>query len=476
MVHSDGNLLSILVFFVWIPIALWGARRWPPAKAASLLLLLPVMFLPEGVEFDLPGMPPLAKTQLAVFWLLIGLLLFHRQRLKALRLSGWVKFVILALLTGGVLTVFLNTDPVVQGSVHLAGHSPYDAVNSIILNVLDYVLPFVLAAAMFRDANDLRVFFRILAGAAVVYGAFQLVELRLSPQFNYWVYGFYQHQFLQMMRGEGFRPMVFMAHGITVAMFTVVALLAAATLYMAKIRILGLRASWVVALLWVLALLNKSVAAFLYTLVAVPLILFFRPKTQFRVAMILSVMALTYPVFRSADLIPVKSIEEVANARFGKDRAESLMMRLDNEQILLARATERAAFGWGTYCRPCIHDPWTGAQTSVADGEWVITMGQSGVVGFLSKYLLLLLPVFVAARKSRAIPREVDRRFLAALALMLGFSAFDLIPNSSAHYLPFVFSGALYASSAGMARAAALSKRRKTSRESISPQGQHAPV
>ncbi|MGB8331527.1 MAG: hypothetical protein WCE62_15480 [Polyangiales bacterium] len=464
MVHSDGNLLSTLAFFVWIPIALWGARRWPPAKAAALLLLLPLMFLPERVEFDLPGLPPLTKTQLAIFWLLIGVLLFHRQRLKALHLSVWIKLPMFALLAGRILTVFLNTDPVFQGSIYLPGHGAYDAVNVIVLKTFDYILPFVLAAAMFRDASDLRVLFRMLVGATLIYGVFQLIELRLSPQFNYWVYGYYQHMFLQMMRGDSFRPMVFMAHGITVAMFTMVGLLAAATLYKANIKVFGIPPAWSVGILWVLALLNKSLAAFLYTLVGVPLLLFFRPKTGVRVAMVLTFMALTYPVFRSADLIPVQWLDEVAQARFGEERAESLMTRFTNEQALLARAKERPIFGWGTYCRPCIHDPWTGKQTSIADGEWVITIGEAGAVGFLSKYLLLLLPVFMAARRLRAIPRELDRRFVAALALMLGFSTFDLIPNSSAHYLPFVFAGALYASSTQMARNGASQKQRDRGR------------
>ena len=73
MVHSDGNFLSILVFFLWVPFALWGAKRWPAPKAASLLLLLPLMFLPERVEFDLPLLPPFGKTEVAMLWAAIAL-------------------------------------------------------------------------------------------------------------------------------------------------------------------------------------------------------------------------------------------------------------------------------------------------------------------------------------------------------------------------------------------------------------------
>jgi len=461
MVHSDGNLFSILVFFLWIPVALWGARRWPPAKAAALLFLLPLMFLPELVYFDLPGLPFFNKERIAIFWLLIGVLLFHRERLTTVQLSRWTKLSMLLLLGGSVVTVFLNSDSISEGSTSLPGHQPYDAVNALITGTLDWLLPFALAAAMFRDAKDLRLLFRFLVGATLVYSIFQLIEIRLSPQLHAWVYGFFQHSFAQMMRGEGFRPIVFMAHALAVAMFTMVGVLAAATLYKTKTKVLGVSALWVMAFLWVIALLNKSVAAFLYTLAAVPLILFFTPKTQFRVAMLLAVTVLLYPALRARSLIPVEDIVGVVDAQFGEERAASLTTRFENEDQLLERARERLFFGWGTYGRANIYEHWSGKQKSISDGDWIITMGNWGLVGFLAKYLLLLLPIFVAARRIRYLRRLSDRRFLSALALIIGFSAFDMLPNGNYHYLPFVFSGALFGCSTGMLRHAAAQARLK---------------
>jgi hypothetical protein len=459
MVFSPGNALSILVFFLWIPIAIWGARRWPPAKACALLLLLPLMFLPEVVYFDLPGLPKFGKQEVAKVWLLIGVLLFHRQRLRTVELSKWIKLFMVVLLGGIVVTVFLNRDPVAQGFHQLSGHSPYDAVTRAIERTLDYILPFVLAAALFRDAKDLRVLFRMLVGATLVYAVFQLVELRLSPQFNNWVYGFFQHSWEQMVRGEGFRPIVFMAHGLTVGMFTVMGILAAATLQKSKARVLRVNAIWAMSFLWVVLLFNKSLAAFLYTLIAVPLILFFRPKTQFRVAMALGVVVLIYPALRGADVIPVEGIRDVMAERFGEERAASLMMRFTSEQELLERALERPFFGWGGFGRTGLYDPEYGRRLAIPDGDWIGTVGESGLIGFLSKYLLLLMPIFVAARRVRYLPRQADRRLLSALALMIGFSAFNMLPNSDSYHLSFLFSGALFSCSGGMARQASRQRR-----------------
>ena len=91
MIQTEGNALSVLVFFLWVPFALWGARRWPPAKATALLLLLPVMFLPERVEFKLPGLPAFTKVEIAVVWVLVGAWLYHRKRLVARPRNNWIR-------------------------------------------------------------------------------------------------------------------------------------------------------------------------------------------------------------------------------------------------------------------------------------------------------------------------------------------------------------------------------------------------
>ena len=463
--HPQGNLFSLMAPFVWIPIALWAARRWPPAKSAALLFLIPLMFLPQRIAFKLPGLPEFDKLRIAVVWLLIAVLLFHRQRLATVHLGKWIKLAILMLLGGSVVTMLLNTDAISEGSVRLPSHVPYDAVHHLLMNMLDYVLPFTLAAAMFRGPKDLRIFFGILVGATLVYSLLQLVEMRLSPQLHRWVYGFFQHHFVQTKRGGGYRPMVFMSHGLAASLFTATGVLAAAGLHKAKIKVFRVPARWALAYLWVILFLAKSVAAFLYTLLAVPLILFATPKTQFRVAAVLAVIVLVYPDIRGAGLVPVDDIQEWAASQYGEEKSRSVMARFINEEMLLERASERSFFGWGTYCRSCVHDPLSGDTSSVSDGDWIITWGKFGRVGFLAKYLLLILPIFVAARRLKHIRRMSDRRLLAALALITGLSVFDLLPNGNFNYLVFVFAGALLSCSEGIlrqqARQAALERERK---------------
>ena len=467
MVQTDGNLLSTLVFFLWVPIALWGARQWPPAKTAALLLLLPLMFLPEVVYFDLPGLPPFEKGRTAIVWLLIGVLLFHRQRLSTVELSKWTKFSMVLLLVGGVVTVLLNLDPVSDAAIYLHPHQPYDVVNIIITGTLDWILPFVLGAAMFNSSKDLQVLFRLLVAAVLAYSLLLLVEIRLSPQMNNWVYGFFQGNFAQTVRQGGYRPTVFMTNGIAVAMLTMVGVVAAGVLHKARIKTFGIGSVWVLAYLWVVLVLSKSVAALLYTLVAVPLILFSTPKTHFRVAVFLAVTVLLYPALRATGFVPTEDITAAMAEEFGEERAESLTTRFTNEEVLLERASERSFFGWGTYGRASIYSAYTGRETSIPDGDWIITLGTFGLVGFLAKYLLLLLPIFAAARQAKYLRRQSDLRLLSALTLVVAFSAFDLLPNGNFNYLLFVLSGALVGCSTGMRRHAAEQARLK--RTSLAP-------
>ena len=61
----------------------------------------------------------------------------------------------------------------------------------------------------------------------LIYVPFALLEVRISPQLHIWLYGFFPHDFKQMMRDGSFRPTVFMEHALTLAQFMAAATLAA---------------------------------------------------------------------------------------------------------------------------------------------------------------------------------------------------------------------------------------------------------
>jgi hypothetical protein len=131
-----------------------------------------------------------------------------------------------------------------------------------------------------------------------------------------------------------------------------------------------------------------------------------------------------------------------AATSISEERADSLRTRFDNEQQLLERASQRLLFGWGRWGRSRVYDEY-GKDISITDGRWAITLGQFGIFGFLAEFGLLALPVFGAASALRFAESERDSIFLAALALIIGISIIELLPNASLSPWTWLLAGAL---------------------------------
>lgn len=81
--------------------------------------------------------------------------------------------------------------------------------------------------------------------------------------------------------------------------------------------------------------------------------------------------------------------------------------------------------------------------TSVSDGQWVITIGQWGWVGYLALFGLLCLPVLALWWRYRQVPEGAIPPQVGVLALILGASLVDLLPNATLVSLTWLIAGAL---------------------------------
>ena len=438
--------------------------RWPPARATALLFVGGTLFLPEQAErvtVIISGIPAFNKQMLITLWVLVGALWFHRSRFSSASFPSAFKWCIGFLLVGAVFTALGNTDPLTYGSKFIPGHRTYDIVHFVIKRTLLYVVPFALGVTMFRNSSDLRTLFETLVQVGLVYSVLQVGEMLVSPQFHRWVYGYHQHSFAQTMRSGGFRPMVFMGHGLALAMFTVLVTIAAAALQKTGVKVFNIPSRVSTGYLVALLALSRSVAALLYGIAIVPIVLFLSPKRQATVALLIAGLLMVYPLARGLGMVPVERISEIAFDQWGVDKAGSLTVRFENEVLLLERARERFWFGWGTYCRACIFEPWTGDLVSIRDGAWVLALGDGGLAGFLGQFGLLVFPVVAVFRRLRRVSREADRRLLAALSLMVGVSAFDLIPNGAFNSVPTLFAGALAGTLPGIVLESARARQRR---------------
>jgi hypothetical protein len=347
----------------------------------------------------------------------------------------------------GIFVFFMafltNRDPLHYGPLTIPGESAKDLSGDTMRFFIDPWLAFFVGRALFKTSRDLRDLCRILIIAFLAYSLLILFEIRMSPNLNYWIYGFSAGRFDMTIRWGGYRPTVFFKDGLTLAAFVVVCALTAAAMARARMRVFGVSMKFVCWYAVVILVACKSTGAIGYGLLAVPLIYFLPPRTAYRVARVLALCFLIYPALRLLNLISMQQVADLFRS-VSADRAESLLYRFGMEQDLLEHAKQRLLWGWGDWGRNLIYDPGTGVQTSIPDGGVVIMLGSHGLIGFYSYYIPFVYTIMRAGKYLRRMESKIDRALLAALALNCGITLFDLIINSFFTPLHMILFGALY--------------------------------
>jgi hypothetical protein len=470
------NAIAYLALFSWpvVVVVLFWKLSLPRALVASILG--GYLFLPDGVNIDLPILPPFDKSLMPSLTAAI-MCFFMRPKPEPIRRAtagvaralpperapsrlptaeafppdlpqtnrGRTFFRILfaVLFFVPILTVWQNSDLVPAGPRFIQGLRPYD-VGSLMLELAVTFLPFWLAQRYLAQPREQVMLLRAFALSGLGYSLLCLFEVRMSPQLNYTLYGFYPSDFVQQMRAGGFRPMVFLHHGLWVGIYLAMAVLAATALFWWNKRN-GKEGTttfgWALAAIWLLMVLflSKAVGAFALTLVFLPILILAGVQGQLLFAMIVAGITLFYPLLRGAGWIPVDTVYAVSQS-FSQERADSLKYRLDNEDILLARASEKPLSGWGSWGRNHLYDKYTGRQTTVTDGAWIIVIGAFGWVGYIAHFGLLTTPVLLLGAARRKLGLTVET---SGLAMVLAINLMDLVPNATLTPLTYLIAGAL---------------------------------
>lgn len=437
------NAFATLVLASWPLVSLVLFRKLPAGRAVLWSLMLAYLFLPPPpTVFDFPGLPPLDKDRIPSIVAFLLCFFLYGKRILYFPRSHIAKGLMLLFVLTPLATVLTNSEPIFFGQVGLPGLRLIEAVALMVQQCI-VLVPFILAYSFLRSEEALKDILIAFVSLGLVYSLLMLIEVRLSPQLNLWIYGYYQHLFDQLVRAGGFRPIVFLYHGLWVALFALMMLAAAAALFRAAKGRAKLAYGALTGYFALVLLLCKSLASILYAGILVPMILLASRLWQFRLAAALAALAVLYPIAKGLEWIPEAQILERVT-ELSEDRAGSLKFRFDNERVLLDRAYLKPVFGWGSWGRNHILDPVTGALLTVTDGRWIITIGVFGWVGYLAEFLLFSLPLFVLLARSFVLTKEDHTSpYLGALALILGFNLFDLLPNATITPLTWLLGGAL---------------------------------
>jgi len=435
----QGNFFAFTVLTAWIPFSYWVFRRYPQLQACLICILAGTLFLPS-TELDAPLLPPLDRAAIPFLTAYLGAR-WSGKAWKARALGALPRALFWLTLIGIALNVASNGQAIIMPNKVLPAIQPYEGLSMAFRLFATMLGPFLLGYAVVRRPEDLGVVLAVLVGAALIYSLPIIYEIVMSPRLHKIIYGFRQHSFAQTKRFGGWRPMVFMGHGLEVAMFMTSALLAAAGL--ARARLGGkLGTGRVVLYLLVVAIACKSMATWFYMTAALPLIWALSSKGQMRVAVVIAWFVLAYPGLRLLDALPTEAFVDQM-AELSPERAQSLGFRFDMEDVTIEHANQRFLSGWGRFGRALVYDRRTGEQESVPDGLWLVTYAGRGMLGVIGTFGLLLVPVLIASRRLGRIRVPGHRMCVSVLSLVVTFTALDFLPNGSVNSITFFLPGAL---------------------------------
>ncbi len=453
------NIIAHIVFYSWPLVVFVIFRKQPLVPALMWSMVLGYLFLPARMGFDLPAIPTITKFELTSLSVAIMCWLKLRQEKQANRWNDTattstseakpvrksrgriiLMLVYAMILMAPVLTVLTNSDPIFAGPLVLPGLRPYDTL-SMLGFTLFFLLPFWLGRRYLSSPESHVVILKVLCIALLGYSLLALWEVRMSPQLNRTLYGFTASSFLQHMRAGGFRPLVFLDHGLSLGILLSMCVLAAGALWRHSRKTATNASVWLLSLGWLLftLVLAKSVGALLISLALLPFVILTKTRGQLLVAAILAGVVILYPMLRGAGYVPTEEIHEIALS-YSEDRAQSLKFRLDNEDRLLEKANEKPLFGWGSWGRNMVYDIYTGRNLSVTDGAWIIFIGTFGWFGYIARFGLITIPIILLALNRRRLDISIAT---AGLSIVLAANLVDLLPNSSLRPITLLIAGAL---------------------------------
>lgn len=365
-----GYPLVVLLMFATV-----NSRR-----AVLFSMLGAWMFLPMA-GFEVPGLPDVTKMSITCVSVFVATIFFDPTRFMNFRWSWW------DLPTMGWIFAPIP-------SCVLSGFGAYEGISGALDHSIGWGFPYFIGRLYFSDVDSLRELAISFFIGGVVYLPLVLFEVRMSPQLHTWVYGYYQHSWLQTVRGGGFRPTLFMQHGLAVAMFMATASISGTYVwYQKKLNPIVFIPAWTMVFgVIVGTLLCKSAYSIMLMIACIgTLIVSERLRTKW-VLFGFALIPLMYMMARTFGNWNAQVLRDLAST-FGTERLESLEVRLESEDALWRWVQGNLAFGRGRL-ESLMDAPREIYGRFIPDGFWLIALGKYGFFGLISQFAMLLSPCF----------------------------------------------------------------------------------
>ncbi len=440
--------MIVTIYLVFSVAVLFAFKRLGGYRASLLALIggftfLPVMDYP-GVLETLAGegwsvrgialLQPTFVTRATVVGgaILFGLILFDRRalgtvrwRLADLPISTWC---LLPLLSGSAAGV---------PALHSLGNTVYMG--------LAFGVPYLVGRTFLGSVGRVRGAVIAFIGAAVLYTPLCLYEIVAGPRLYEFVYGWHPHQLEGAVRWLGWRPVVFTEHGNQLGIFMATVALFAFWMHRSgalpgarnlRSRLLGFG-------LPAVAVLCQALAPAILLVGGMFALTWVR-----RLSALILILAIVLPVggyaaFRLTGTIRAEETllelmgPGAVQAMKGSSRLKSLAWRVSREEEHLERIHERFLLGQGRW-------DWWDRRYASPWGYWTHAIGSFGLVGLITFFALLIVPVVLFLRRHRpSCWAQPDIAPHALLCCALIFLLLDGMLNTTLN-LPFLLAaGAL---------------------------------
>ncbi len=429
------NFFTYIVMFGFLPFSLWLFDKYPPKIAVATVFVVGWSFLPQA-EIVVPILPDYTKISALGAAALLGVYMKDPKVLSTFKLS-WVDAPMICWCISPFFASISND------------LGAWDGMAVFLQQFLEWGFPYFVGRLYFGELDAMRILGIAMFIGALVLAPLAIFEVIMSPQLHIMLYGWYPHDFSQTKRGGGYRPSIFMHHGLELAIWMMAGLFLGWQLFLQKvlkkqIPILNVPLFPSVLFLTFVTVACKSSGALMLFFFAMGIFISSKMLKSTLPFFLLLAIPVLYMNLRANGFWDGQSLIDAAEKATGSaERAESLSYRIHNETMLVEKAQERKIFGWGGYRRSFVTND-LGEYISVPDGMWILTYGKYGLFGLTSLTTTILLAAFLFARKWPAStwgdPLVAPS---AAFAILLGVTMIDDLLNAMYNPVTMLAAGGL---------------------------------
>lgn len=431
------NFFVPIALFGWVPFTILLFSRLKPHHAAMVSVIGGTLLLPMAI-FDAQGLPPFTKNSVIGIGLLLGGRLSGQRRTASFHWSRYDLPMLIWCLC-----------PLASSLANNLGW--YDGLAGIWGNMALWGIPY-LAGRMYIDTTDkLRDLCLALVIGGLIYAPLCLYEIRMSPQLSNHIYGFFPHSFAQHVRYGGFRPIVFMQHGLMVALWMAVTTTVAFWLWRTKV-IITLKTipfSFYVLTLTITTVLCKSANGWIILALGLGSHFLFRIIKSIQPFRLLLLFIPCYMMLRIMGGLEASYIENQVSRVFDAERVDSIAIRLKQEDKFIEKMLQQPLFGWGHMDRawPQIDiNENVKKDIEMIDALWLIVVSTRGLVGLATITTMMLIGPWLALSRLKQqcqMPTVPPREISLVLSLVVLFFMIDCLFNGMANPVYILISGSL---------------------------------